>query len=208
MSERQAHWQRVYTSKEENQLSWHEDAPALSLALLGEAGLRPEMAVVDIGGGTSRLVDALVARKQTHVTVLDLSPAALETAKKRLAGAGNVEWVAGDVTEWQPKRPYDLWHDRAAFHFLTAPEDQRAYMRVMARALKTGGRAVIGTFALDGPEKCSGLPVARHDAASLRAVLGEGFSLISTRRNEHTTPWGAVQQFQFGTFEKLPQPLA
>lgn len=208
MSERQAHWQRVYTSKEENQLSWHEDAPALSLVLLGEAGLRPEMAVVDIGGGTSRLVDALVARKQTHVTVLDLSPAALETAKKRLAGAGNVEWVAGDVTEWQPKRSYDLWHDRAAFHFLTAPEDQRAYVRVMARALKTGGRAVIGTFALDGPEKCSGLPVARHDAASLRAVLGEGFSLISTRRNEHTTPWGAVQQFQFGTFEKLPQPLA
>lgn len=208
MSERQAHWQRVYTSKEENQLSWHEDAPALSLTLLGEAGLRPEMAVVDIGGGTSRLVDALVARKQTHVTVLDLSTAALETAKKRLAGAGNVEWVAGDVTEWQPKRPYDLWHDRAAFHFLTAPEDQRAYMRVMARALKTGGRAVIGTFALDGPEKCSGLPVARHDAASLWAVLGEGFSLISTRRNEHTTPWGAVQQFQFGTFEKLPQPLA
>lgn len=208
MSERQAHWQRVYTSKEENQLSWHEDAPALSLDLLGEAGLRPEMAVVDIGGGTSRLVDALVARKQTHVTVLDLSPAALETAKKRLAGAGNVEWVAGDVTEWQPKRSYDLWHDRAAFHFLTDPEDQRAYVRVMARALKTGGRAVIGTFAPDGPEKCSGLPVARHDAASLRAVLGEGFSLISTRRNEHTTPWGAVQQFQFGTFEKLPQPLA
>lgn len=208
MSERQAHWQRVYTSKEENQLSWHEDAPALSLALLGEAGLRPEMAVVDIGGGTSRLVDALVARKQTHLTVLDLSPAALETAKKRLAGAGNVEWVAGDVTEWQPKRSYDLWHDRAAFHFLTAPEDQRAYVRVMARALKTGGRAVIGTFALDGPEKCSGLPVARHDAASLRAVLGEGFSLISTRRHEHTTPWGAVQQFHFGTFEKQPEPLA
>ncbi|WP_421925384.1 class I SAM-dependent methyltransferase [Neoaquamicrobium sediminum] len=204
MSERQAHWQRVYTSKEENQLSWHEDAPALSLALLGEAGLRPEMAVVDIGGGTSRLVYALVAREQTHVTVLDLSTAALETAKKRLAGAGNVEWVAGDVTEWQPKRSYDLWHDRAAFHFLTARDDQQAYVRVMARALKTGGRGVIGTFALDGPEKCSGLPVARHDAASLRAVLGEGFSLISTRRNEHTTPRGAVQQFQFGTFEKLP----
>ncbi|MFC3726003.1 class I SAM-dependent methyltransferase [Neoaquamicrobium sediminum] len=208
MSERQAHWQRVYTSKEENQLSWHEDAPALSLALLGEAGLRPEMAVVDIGGGTSRLVDASVASKQAHITILDLSAAALDTAKKRLAGAGNVEWVAGDVTEWQPKRSYDLWHDRAAFHFLTDPEDQRAYVRVMARALKTGGRAVIGTFAPDGPEKCSGLPVARHDAASLRAVLGEGFSLISTRRNEHTTPWGAVQQFQFGTFEKLPQPLA
>lgn len=208
MSERQAHWQRVYTSKEENQLSWHEDAPALSLALLGEAGLRPKMAVVDIGGGTSRLVDVLVASEQAHITILDLSAAALDTAKKRLAGAGNVEWVAGDVTEWQPKRSYDLWHDRAAFHFLTAPEDQRAYVRVMARALKTGGRAVIGTFALDGPEKCSGLPVARHDAASLRAVLGEGFSLISTRRNEHTTPWGAVQQFHFGTFEKQPEPLA
>lgn len=203
MSERQAHWQQVYTSKEEDQLSWHEDAPALSLALLAEAGLRPEMAVVDIGGGTSRLVDALVARGQAHVTVLDLSGAALETAKSRLGGAGHVEWVAGDVTDWQPKRSYDLWHDRAAFHFLTAPEDQQAYVRVMSRALKTGGRAVIGTFAPDGPEKCSGLPVARYDAASLQAVLGERFSLVSTRRHAHTTPWGAEQRFQFSTFEKL-----
>lgn len=107
------------------------------------------------------------------------------------------------MTDWQPKRSYDLWHDRAAFHFLTAPEDQQAYVRVMSRALKTGGRAVIGTFAPDGPEKCSGLPVARYDAASLQAVLGERFSLVSTRRHAHTTPWGAEQRFQFSTFEKL-----
>ncbi len=204
MSERQTHWQQVYTNKAEDQLSWHEDAPALSLALLDEAGLRPEMAVVDIGGGTSRLVDQLVARGQAHVTVVDLSPAALETAKKRLAGAGNVEWIAADATDWRPQRSYDLWHDRAAFHFLTARDDQQAYVRVMARALKTGGRAVIGTFAPDGPEKCSGLPVARHDAASLQAVLGEVFSLVATRKHEHTTPWGAAQRFQFSTFEKLP----
>jgi trans-aconitate methyltransferase len=204
MIDRQTHWQHVYTNKAEDELSWHEEAPALSLALLAGVGLGPEMAVVDIGGGTSRLVDELVARGQAHVTVVDLSPAALETAKKRLAGAGNVEWIAEDVTEWKPKRSYDLWHDRAAFHFLTAPEDQQAYVRVMARALRTGGRAVIGTFAPDGPEKCSGLPVARHDAASLQAALGERYSLVATRRHEHTTPWGAVQRFQFSTFEKLP----
>lgn len=204
MTERQAHWQQVYTSKEEDQLSWHEAAPALSLALLREAGLEPDMAVIDIGGGTSRLVDELVAGGQAHVSVLDLSAAALETARARLPGAKNIDWIESDVTTWQPQRAYDLWHDRAAFHFLTTQEDQQAYVRVLSRALKTGGRAVIGTFAPDGPEKCSGLPVARHDEQSLQALLGEGFALVATRRHEHETPWGSIQRFQFSTFEKLP----
>lgn len=204
MPERQTHWQQVYASKGEDQLSWHEDTPALSLALLREAGLEPDMAVVDIGGGTSRLVDELVAGGQAHVSVLDLSAAALETARARLPDAENVDWIVSDVTAWRPQRTYDFWHDRAAFHFLTAPQDQQAYVRVLSRALKTGGRAVIGTFAPDGPEKCSGLPVARHDAASLQAVLGEGFALVATRRHQHETPWGAVQRFQFSTFGKLP----
>ena len=187
-------------------MSWYEAAPELSLALLREAGLAPEMSVIDIGGGASRLVDALVAGGQEHVTVLDLSAAALETAKSRLADAERVQWIVSDVTAWAPDRHYDFWHDRAAFHFLTTEVDQQAYVRVLAQALKEGGKAVIGTFALDGPEKCSGLPVARHNAESLQAVLGKQFQLVNTHQHEHLTPWGSVQKFQFSTFEKVAGP--
>lgn len=200
--DRQTHWQTIYTTKSETQLSWYEDTPALSLTLLAKAGLTPAMSVIDIGGGASRLVDALVASGQAHVAVLDLSAAALETAKARLSDVARVEWIVSDVTAWKPQRQYDLWHDRAAFHFLTAPADQQLYVGVLKDALKDGGKAVIGTFAPDGPEKCSGLAVARHDAESLQAVLGDAFRLVATRRHEHTTPWGSVQKFQFSTFEK------
>jgi len=202
MNERQQHWDAVYETKAEDDVSWFEQKPQLSLELLAEAGLGPEQSAVDIGGGASRLVDELVGMGQAHVTVLDLSAAALETARTRLPHAGNVDWVVRDVTAWRPERRYDLWHDRAAFHFLTAPEAQASYVSVLAHALVPGGRAIIGTFAPDGPEKCSGLPVARHDAESLAAVLGPAFRLIATRRHDHITPWGAVQKFQFSTFEK------
>lgn len=201
--DRQSHWENVYTTKGEGEVSWYEDTPALSLELLREAGLTSSMSVIDIGGGASRLVDALVSEGQAQMTVLDLSSAALETAKSRLANPERVQWFVSDVTAWAPDQQYDLWHDRAAFHFLTAAEDQQAYVRVLRKALKHGGRAVIGTFAPDGPEKCSGLPVARYDPEALQAVLGQQFRLISTRRHEHATPWGAVQKFQFSIFEKL-----
>lgn len=201
--DRKTHWEGVYTTKAESEVSWYEDTPELSLALLREAGLTPDMCVIDIGGGASRLVDALAASGQSHVTVLDLSAAALKTAKARLANADRVRWVVSDVTTWTPDRQYDLWHDRAAFHFLTTTEEQQAYVRVLAQALKDGGKAVIGTFAPDGPEKCSGLPVARYDAESLQAVLGTQFKLATTRRHQHITPWGSAQNFQFSTFEKV-----
>jgi trans-aconitate methyltransferase len=205
-ADRQSHWETVYQTKAEKEVSWFEDTPDLSLSLLREAGLNPSLTVIDVGGGASRLVDALVASDQAHVTVLDLSAAALALAKARLTAADRVKWVVSDVTTWTPDRQYDLWHDRAAFHFMTSSEDQCAYVGVLSAALKTGGAAIIGTFAPDGPEKCSGLPVARHDAESLQAVLGEGFTLLSKRRHEHTTPWGSVQKFQFSTFLKQPKP--
>jgi ubiquinone/menaquinone biosynthesis C-methylase UbiE len=211
--DRQTHWQGVYTTRSDTDVSWYEETPKLSLTLLQEAGLTPAMAVVDIGGGASRLVDTLVDAGQAHVAVLDLSSAALGRAKSRLAEMAHVEWVVSDVTSWMPDRAYDLWHDRATFHFLTTVIDQQSYIRVLARALKDGGKAVIGTFALDGPEKCSGLPVARYDAESLQVILGEQFRLVATRRHEHTTPWGSVQNFQFSTFEKVggssaPSPVS
>ena len=200
---REQHWQGVYSSKAEDAVSWFEESPAVSLALLDAAGLETSHAVVDIGGGASRLVDALQARQQAWVTVLDLSAAALETARRRIAPDAPVDWVVSDVTRWKPLRRYDVWHDRAAFHFLTKVDEQAAYVDVLGQALRPGGVAVIGTFAPDGPEKCSGLPVARHDSASLSRILGADFALIATRRHDHLTPWASVQHFQFSSFRRL-----
>lgn len=202
MKERSAHWQDVYTKKADSEVSWYEESPALSLDLLEEAGMAQRMSVIDVGGGASRLVDSLVERYDGDVTVLDLSQAALDIACKRLPEGARVHWVAGDVTCWNPDRMHDFWHDRAAFHFLTAPEDQSAYVDVLRRALKSGGVAVIGTFTPDGPEKCSGLPVARHDAETMKAVLGKDFTLMAQRRHVHVTPWGSSQNFQFCTYRR------
>lgn len=198
-----AFWDDVYRRKGDDKVSWYEEAPELSLQLIGDAGIGTDAAIVDIGGGASRLVDHLVRRGQRAVTVLDLSAEALSHARARLGEAGSrVGWVVSDVTRWQPDRQYDLWHDRAAFHFLTDPADQAAYARVLAAALQPNGVAIIGTFAPDGPETCSGLPVARHDGTSLAAILGPGFQLEREVRHAHTTPWGSVQQFQYSSFRK------
>ncbi|MBB4052629.1 SAM-dependent methyltransferase [Devosia subaequoris] len=202
MSEREDHWQGVYSTKGEDEVSWFEESPAFSLGLLDAAGLRQEHALVDIGGGASRLVDALIARGQAWVSVLDLSQAALDIARARLPEVSNVGWIAGDVTQWEPDRGYDFWHDRAALHFLATADDQARYAEAIDRALVAGGVAVIGTFAPDGPEKCSGLPVVRHDGESLSALLGDRFVLVGQVRHEHVTPWGSVQKFQFSTFRK------
>lgn len=197
-----SHWDHVYATKADDSVSWFEPSPAFSLELIEAAGIGLG-AVIDIGGGASRLVDALVAKGHARVAVLDLSAQALEIAKARLGvRADGVEWIVGDVTEWVPSSRYDLWHDRAAFHFLTASEDQAAYAKALHSALKSGGVAIIGTFAPDGPEKCSGLPVARHDATSIARIIGPDFTLIDERRHDHTTPGGAVQKFQFNSFRK------
>jgi len=138
-----------------------------------------------------------------NVTVLDLSESALGAAKARLGDqADNVQWVVADVTTWEPPQTYDLWHDRAAFHFLTDDAARSAYVDRLRSALKPTGHVIIGAFALNGPERCSGLPVTRHDAASLAATLGPEFELIDTRPHQHVTPWGATQQFQFSTFRR------
>jgi SAM-dependent methyltransferase len=201
-SSRKAHWENVYTTKGESEVSWFQDNPAPSLDLIDLAQPTSETAIVDIGGGASRLVDSLVARGFRDITVLDLSEAALSAARRRLGGDGRVQWIVADVTRWRPTRTYDIWHDRAAFHFLTEPADRAAYIANLKKAIKPGGHVIIGTFALDGPERCSGLPVSRHDAASLAGELGDGFTLVDSRGHEHSTPWGATQRFQFSTFRR------
>jgi trans-aconitate methyltransferase len=200
---RHDHWENVYAGKGENQVSWFQETPAISLELIELVGAKPGSGIIDIGGGASRLVDCLVSRGYEDVTVLDLSEAALAAARSRVGeSAGRVTWVAADVTIWEPSRTYDIWHDRAAFHFLTEREDQAAYIARLRRAVRPGGHAIIGTFAPDGPERCSGLLVSRYDAAALAATLGRGFELIDARRHEHVTPWGATQKFQFSTFRR------
>jgi SAM-dependent methyltransferase len=192
------HWETVYSEKHERDLSWFQESPEPSLELIVRAGATPASDVIDIGGGASRLVDALLARGFAHVSVLDLSETALAKARARLGdGAEKVKWIAADVTAWQPDARYDVWHDRAAFHFLTEPDAQRAYVERLRLALRDGGHAIIATFAHDGPEKCSGLPVARHSAETIGALLGTEFALVDARRHEHATPWGSVQKFQF-----------
>ena len=181
---RQNHWENVYASKGENQVSWFQETPAISLELIALAGANRSSGIIDIGGGASRLADCLVSQDYEDVTVLDLSAAALAAAQSRMGEKANrVTWIAADVTSWEPTRTYDIWHDRAAFHFLTLAEDQAAYVARLRRALRPGGHAIIGTFALDGPERCSGLVVSRYDATSLAATLGSGFELIDTRRH-------------------------
>ncbi len=202
-ADRQSHWEQVYTSKGEQEVSWFQQTPGPSLELLALVGAGPSSSIVDIGGGASRLVDKLLEKGFGDITVLDLSDQALATARKRLgAGANKVEWIAADVTEWEPPWPYDIWHDRAAFHFLTDVLDQQAYVQRLKHGLRVDGHVILGTFAMDGPEKCSGLPVARHSAESLGTLLGNDFELVDSRRHEHTTPWDATQQFQFSTFRR------
>jgi SAM-dependent methyltransferase len=200
---RPAHWENVYTTKSENEVSWFQQSPAPSLELIVQAGATSTSAIIDIGGGASRLVDNLIAQGFEDITVLDLSGAALAAAKSRLGvDAGRVSWIVADATTWEPVRTYDIWHDRAAFHFLTDADDRAAYIARLKRGLKIGGHAIIATFALDGPEKCSGLPVARYDSASLGRTLGAMFKLVHTQRHEHATPWDSRQIFQFSVFRR------
>ena len=201
---RQAHWQRVYKEKGENQVSWFQERPTISLELIEAAGLDRSSAIIEIGGGASRLVDVLGETGYRDLTVLDISESAVSIAKMRLGErAAMVKWIVADVTQWQPTRSYDLWHDRAAFHFLTDESDRSAYIDRLTKAVRPGGHAIIGTFALDGPERCSGLPVVRYDATQLSATLTPAFALVDMRRDDHKTPWGAIQHFQFSVFRRV-----
>ncbi|MBX9845874.1 MAG: class I SAM-dependent methyltransferase [Xanthobacteraceae bacterium] len=201
--DRQAHWQNVYQTKGERDVSWFQETPEISLDLIRATGAGKGVSIVDIGGGASRLADALLEEGYRSITVLDLSDQALATSRARLgARAAQVSWIVADVTAWQPAGSFDVWHDRAAFHFLTEPQDRLTYGECVRKAVRPGGHVIIGTFALDGPERCSGLPVVRHDATTIGNVLGRSFRLAESRRHEHKTPGGAIQRFQFSRFRR------
>ena len=186
-------------------MSWYQTRPETSLALLHSTGIARTDALIDVGGGASRLVDALLQEGFSDVTVLDIAAAALEKSRARLGvDAGKARWITADITRWQPERRYRFWHDRAVFHFLTDPADRAAYRRVLEAGLVPGGHALIASFALDGPERCSGLPVQRYAPETLAMELGAAFTLVSQRHEANTTPAGRLQRFQYSLFRFAP----
>ena len=195
------HWERIYSSHSEEDLSWFEPTPSISLDLLLTPSLKKDGAILDVGGGSSRLADALIDRGFTNVTVLDLATPALEKSKTRLGDrASLVRWITADITGWQADTAYNAWHDRAVFHFLVEEDARRAYVAAMEKFLVPGALVVIGTHSTLGPERCSGLPVRRYSAHSLAAELGDGFRWTATRKLEHITPSGEMRHFQFSRF--------
>ncbi|MEI4233947.1 class I SAM-dependent methyltransferase [Roseovarius sp. D22-M7] len=206
MTDGQEHWDGVYETRAEDELTWFEATPEVSVDLV-RTYLKPGNAFIDIGGGASRLVDALLEAGLGSLTVLDLSGASLTVSKQRLGPqSDHVTWVEADITTWNPDRDYAVWHDRAVFHFLTGSEDRAAYARAMSDALPTGGIAIIATFADDGPEMCSGLPVVRYAPDDLAQELDRlcpgQFEKIDATRHMHITPKGNRQSFQYSVFRK------
>lgn len=195
---RKAHWERVYEAKPAEELSWHEEQPRVSMRMLRLARIGGEDAIIDVGAGASRFVDSLLLQGYRDVTVMDISESALSVSQERLQEkASAVDWLVADVLEFEPSRRFELWHDRAVFHFLTRAEDRRRYLDTLRKALGKGGHLLLATFALDGPDRCSGLPVERYDAAKLLAVLGGDFRLIEQSLETHITPAGIEQRFVY-----------
>ena len=200
---RKAHWDNMYQTKGETLVSWYQKDPRLSLELITSVGPVQGRRIIDVGGGASLLVDGLLDLGFDEICVLDLSWVALGQVQERLGPRANiVRWLEADVTEVDTIGEFDLWHDRAVFHFLTAPDDRRRYVELVERTIPPGGHVIIGTFAKGGPLKCSGLEVCPYDAQSLVAELGENFSLVSEATQTHLTPWGSSQAFFFGVFRR------
>jgi ubiquinone/menaquinone biosynthesis C-methylase UbiE len=194
-----SHWEEVYRTKSPDQVSWYRPHLDVSLRLIAGAAPDRGSALIDVGGGEATLVDDLVAQGYGDISVLDISEEAIEVAKARLGDAGkSVDWIVGDITNVDlPTNRYDLWHDRAVFHFLTDAAQRRAYVGQVARAVKPGGHVIVATFGPDGPEKCSGLEVVRYDSDGLHGEFGGRFQLLEHLTEVHETPWGAPQSFLY-----------
>lgn len=202
--DRAAHWEGVYRAKGDRELSWHQDRPVVSLTLIDAIRPRPQRAI-DVGGGQSAMAGALLERGVERVTVLEISPAAVERARARLGpAAGGVRWVVGDVlAPPEGLGEFDLWHDRAVFHFLTEAEERERYIASAGAAVRPGGHAVVAAFAPSGPERCSGLPVCRYDAAGIAGAFAPAFELVASASETHMTPWGKPQDFAYAVLRRV-----
>jgi len=202
--DRKAHWENIYSTKELETCSWFQPIPVTSLDFIEQAGLTKSAKIIDVGGGDSLLVDGLLEKGYLDITVLDISEAALERAKQRLGNKANqVKWIVGDAASFAPPEKYDLWHDRAAFHFLTHQNDVNGYVVTAKNALNDPGILVIGTFSESGPKKCSGVEIKQYSETSLIQIFRSGFKKLKCVNVDHTTPSNANQNFTFCSFQKL-----
>ena len=191
------HWEHIYETKAPTLVSWYQEHARYSLQLIQKTGIQKTDHIIDVGGGASTLVDDLIAAGFQNISVLDVSARALELAKQRLSErASIVNWIVADITQADlPAQAYDLWHDRAVFHFLTQVADRQQYIHTARRAIRKGGHIIVATFAPDGPDHCSGLEVMRYNPDSLHDEFGEGFVLKESTRETHQTPFGLEQKF-------------
>lgn len=199
MQNSKEHWEKVYQTKQPDAVSWFQEHATRSLELIRSVGMPLNANIIDVGGGVSTLVDDLLSDGFNNISVLDLSKHALDVACKRLGREGDrVTWISGDIcTVRLPDRTYDMWHDRAVFHFLIDPVDRNAYVQQVMRSVKPGGHVIVATFSPDGPTQCSGLPIARYAPEQLHQAFGPPFELIEHLSEEHKTPWGSVQSFVY-----------
>lgn len=203
MKENKQHWENVYNTKTPLEVSWTQDVPQTSLDFILSCNLPKTAGIIDIGGGDSKLAYFLLEAGFTNITVLDISAKALERAQQRLGEKARlVKWVVQDITTFQPDTSYDIWHDRATFHFLTAAEQVNRYLNIARQSINTGGFAVIGTFSTDGPEKCSGLPIKQYNENMLTDQLNNSFEKIKCITENHVTPFNTTQHFLFCSFKR------
>ena len=206
MFDRKKHWGDVYQEKSPLEVSWYQKEPKLSLELIRSTNVASNDAIIDVGGGTSVLVDYLSKESFTNLTVLDISENAIAISKKRLGDmAKSIEWVVSDITQFDTSQKFSLWHDRALFHFLTDPSDRKIYVKALIKAIRTEGHLIIATFAIGGPEKCSGLEIVQYDSEKMIAELGDNFSLVDERKEIHITPANKEQEFIFFHFLRVPK---
>jgi len=199
---RKSHWELVYATNDPTDVSWYQGAPERSLQIIAATGVGSDAAIIDVGGGASTLVDNLLDTGFDDITVLDVASAALAHSRSRLGDAARtVTWIEQDILNFEPGRPYQLWHDRAVFHFLTEKNQQQQYVDVLRKAVEPGGHVVLATFGPDGPERCSGLPVECYSIDQMAEVLGPGFELRAHDLEEHNTPTGSVQQFLYARWQ-------
>jgi SAM-dependent methyltransferase len=205
MDAKRSHWNQIYSERTPTGVSWYQAEPTLSLELIRACGLDlSQAALIDVGGGASVLVDRLLSLGCPRPTVLDISATALADDQRRLgADASKVQWIEADITTAELPATYDLWHDRAVFHFLIETADREKYHQQLERHLRPGGFLVLASFALDGPERCSNLPVCRYGAESIQAELGPSYKLLETRAERHQTPRQTEQRFNYFRFQKL-----
>lgn len=201
--DKKKHWEHIYQTKQPNEVSWYQRKPETSLRFISQFNLPKTARIIDVGGGDSLLADHLLELGFNDITVLDISKNAIERAQKRLGNkASQINWIIADITEFTPEAPYDLWHDRAVFHFLTSDDDIAKYQKVVQNGIVSQGCLVVGTFSTNGPEKCSGLPITQYSQGSLSKIFQDNFERDICFTVNHNTPFDTVQNFVFCSFTK------